>query len=84
MRCYCARSSRFDRLVVQASSSSDSDSSSESEAEKDKDELKDALKKIEKDRLEGHQKYMEGDRKRKYNTTYEDKPLTGAEEEAYR
>ncbi|KAJ1368644.1 hypothetical protein KIN20_029861 [Parelaphostrongylus tenuis] len=63
------------------SSESDSDSSSEND---EKTELKKALKKIESDRIEGHQKYLEGDRKRKYNTTYEVKPLTEAEQEAYK
>ncbi|EPB79434.1 hypothetical protein ANCCEY_01484 [Ancylostoma ceylanicum] len=67
-----------------AKSDSDSDSSSESEEEKERKDLKEALKKLEKEKLEGHQKYLEGDRKRKYNTTYEDKPMTEAEQEAYR
>ncbi|RCN35995.1 zinc knuckle [Ancylostoma caninum] len=72
------------KKAKKAKSDSDSDSSSEGEEEKDKKDLKEALKKLEKEKLEGHQKYLEGDRKRKYNTTYEDKPMTEAEQEAYR
>ncbi|PIO73765.1 hypothetical protein TELCIR_04254 [Teladorsagia circumcincta] len=66
------------------SSESSSSSSSESDQEDEKKELKEALRKIEKDSLEGRQKLLQGDRKRKYNTTYEDKPLTEAEQEAYK
>ncbi|KJH43075.1 zinc knuckle [Dictyocaulus viviparus] len=60
-------------------------SESESDSENDKEKkLNDALKKIEEDRIEGRRKYLEGDRKRKYNSTYDDKPLTEAEQEAYK
>ncbi|WKY13153.1 hypothetical protein Q1695_004178 [Nippostrongylus brasiliensis] len=69
---------------VSDSSSGSSSESDEEEKEKEKDELKEAMRKIEKDRIEGHQKYLEGDRKRKFNSTYEDKPLTEAEQEAYK
>ncbi|KAE9417214.1 hypothetical protein Angca_004179, partial [Angiostrongylus cantonensis] len=62
-----------------------SESDSESCSEKDEKEvLNEALRKVEKDRIECRQKYLEGDRKRKYNTTYEVKPLTEAEQEAYK
>ncbi|ETN82284.1 Pre-mRNA-splicing factor SLU7 family protein [Necator americanus] len=79
----------FENQLVQiglnlGTSDSDSESSSESEGENDKDDLKVAVEKMEKDRLEGRRTYLEGDRKRKYNTTYEDKPLTEKEQEAYR
>ncbi|KAK5964821.1 Pre-mRNA-splicing factor SLU7 [Trichostrongylus colubriformis] len=69
---------------VKKVSSESSSSSSESDREEDKKELKEALRKIEKDSLEGRQKFLQGDRKRKYNSTYDDKPLTEAEQEAYK
>ncbi|KIH48955.1 hypothetical protein ANCDUO_20972, partial [Ancylostoma duodenale] len=47
------------KKAKKAKSDSDSDSSSESEEEKEKKDLKEALKKLEKEKLEGHQKYLE-------------------------
>ncbi|KAK6753530.1 hypothetical protein RB195_012866 [Necator americanus] len=78
------KASERPKKTKKGTSDSDSESSSESEGENDKDDLKVAVEKMEKDRLEGRRTYLEGDRKRKYNTTYEDKPLTEKEQEAYR
>ncbi|XGW04535.1 hypothetical protein V3C99_015595 [Haemonchus contortus] len=72
------------KKVKKESSESSSSLSSESDEDGDKKELKEALRKVEKDSLEGRQKYLQGDRKRKYNSTYDDKPLTEAEQEAYK
>nr|CDJ92515.1 Zinc finger domain containing protein [Haemonchus contortus] len=72
------------KKVKKESSESSSSSSSKSDEDGDKKELKEALRKVEKDSLEGRQKYLQGDRKRKYNSTYDDKPLTEAEQEAYK
>ncbi|PAV75714.1 hypothetical protein WR25_02904 [Diploscapter pachys] len=66
-------------------SSSDSDDDEETKKKKkEAKELKKALKERKKLDEEGREATKLGDRKRKYNTTYEDKPLTEAQVEAYK